>query len=312
MYAFDSRIRYSETDTQEKLKLESLIDYFQDCSSFQSEDRGVGFSFMREHHVAWIVNYWQIDIVRRPAFGEKVRTGTYPYGFKGFIGFRNFRMETVAGEKLADANSVWSLFDLERGIPVKVLPEMMKAYTLDPKFDMEYLPRKIKIPKPDAVDKRNGTNSGSIMNTAGKAGHDSETEHDGRQIWKQSQNAEGKMEESGGAGIILETFPEIPVSQTMLDSNGHVNNGQYVRIAMSLVGDESAVRRLRVEYVSQAHLGDVIVPKVYKTSDEAASAASDAEGKAGETPETGGKTGVRTIVLASEETGKPYAVVEVS
>ena len=42
MYTFDSRIRYSETDSEGKLTMASIINYFQDCSTFQSEDLGLG------------------------------------------------------------------------------------------------------------------------------------------------------------------------------------------------------------------------------------------------------------------------------
>ena len=34
MYAFDSRIRYSETDSEGYLTLDALLNYFQDCSTF--------------------------------------------------------------------------------------------------------------------------------------------------------------------------------------------------------------------------------------------------------------------------------------
>ena len=79
MYTFDGRIRYSEVDAGRKLTAEKTIDYFQDCSSFQSEDLGVGLDYMNEHHFAWVINYWQICFDRRPVMGEAVRTGTQPY-----------------------------------------------------------------------------------------------------------------------------------------------------------------------------------------------------------------------------------------
>ena len=41
MYTFDSRIRYSEVGEDKRLTLISLVDYFQDCSTFQSEDLGI-------------------------------------------------------------------------------------------------------------------------------------------------------------------------------------------------------------------------------------------------------------------------------
>ena len=76
MYKFDGRIRYSEVDSERKLTVEKMIDYFQDCSSFQSEDLGVGLDYMAENEFAWVVNYWQIRFDRRPVMGEAVRTGT--------------------------------------------------------------------------------------------------------------------------------------------------------------------------------------------------------------------------------------------
>ena len=42
MYTFDSRIRYSETDETGALSLLGVINYMQDCSTFQSEDIGLG------------------------------------------------------------------------------------------------------------------------------------------------------------------------------------------------------------------------------------------------------------------------------
>ena len=47
MYAFDSRIRYSETDSEGELTLDALLNYFQDCSTFHSEDVGLGIGYMR-------------------------------------------------------------------------------------------------------------------------------------------------------------------------------------------------------------------------------------------------------------------------
>ena len=60
MYTFDSRIRYSETDSEGKLTMASLINYFQDCSTFQSEDLGVGLEYFRENHMVWVLSSWQI------------------------------------------------------------------------------------------------------------------------------------------------------------------------------------------------------------------------------------------------------------
>ena len=51
MYSFNSRIRYSELDETGRLRLESLLDYFQDCSTFHSEDIGLGVDYLKERHL---------------------------------------------------------------------------------------------------------------------------------------------------------------------------------------------------------------------------------------------------------------------
>lgn len=147
MYTFDSRVRYSETTPDGFLRMESLIDYLQDCSTFQSEDLGIGIGYMKERHIAWVVNFWQIDVLRLPRLGERIVTGTSPYELRGFLGMRNFMVETESGERLVNANSVWSLLNLDRMAPERVTKEMQEGYELFPKFSMEYLPRKIAMPE---------------------------------------------------------------------------------------------------------------------------------------------------------------------
>lgn len=146
MYTFDGRIRYSEADGSRKLTVEKTIDYFQDCSTFQSEDLGIGLDYMSERKIAWVINYWQIQFLRRPVIGEAVRIGTQPYEFRGLMGMRNFLLETVEGERLAAANSVWTLLDMEKMYPMRIPEELVAKYETAPKLDMKYSPRKIAVP----------------------------------------------------------------------------------------------------------------------------------------------------------------------
>lgn len=146
MYSFDSRIRYSEVDSEGNITFNAILDYFQDCSSFQSEDLGVGIDFLKEKQMAWVLISWQIEVERYPRHGERVKVGTWPYDFKGFYGYRNFIMTNEEGERLAYANSMWVLLDLKNGRPSRLLPEMVEAYQLDPALAMESCPRKMKLP----------------------------------------------------------------------------------------------------------------------------------------------------------------------
>ena len=56
VYDFTSRVRYSETDADAKLSLTGIMNYFQDCSTFHSEDSGVGVSYYEREKKAWLLS----------------------------------------------------------------------------------------------------------------------------------------------------------------------------------------------------------------------------------------------------------------
>lgn len=231
MYKFNSRIRYSEIDSKGNLSLESLLNYFQDCSTFHSEDVGVGLGYLMERHWAWVLSAWQIVAERYPKLCENVEIGTAPYEFKGFFGYRNFLMNTAEGERLACANTLWILMDMDSMRPVKPTKEMVEAYKIEEKLSMDYAPRKISLPASEGVKKE-----------------------------------------------VLE------VKSHHLDTNNHVNNGQYVRIALEClpvkyIQEGLFLRQMRAEYKRQAYLGDKIYPVVYEKEDIAAVSLNDEEGK---------------------------------
>ena len=225
MYAVDSRIRYSETDSEGRLTLNALLNYFQDCSTFHSEDVGLGIGYMKEIGQVWVLSAWQIVVNRYPQLGEKVRIVTLPYESKAFLGYRNFAMLDEKGEYIAKANSLWSLLDVTTGKPVIVNEAMRKGYVADEKLDMDYAPRKITVPE---------------------------------------------------GGQLLES---IVVKKHHLDTNHHVNNGQYVNIAMEYLPDDFVIRQMRAEYKKQAFLEDVLHPYVVQTENGYIICLQDEEGR---------------------------------
>ena len=208
MYTFESRIRYSETDSEGKLTMASLINYLQDCSIFQSEDLGLGLDYLEKAHLAWVLSAWQIVVDRYPGLGEQITVGTQPYDMKGFIGYRNFAIWGRDGEYAARANSVWSLLDTRTGRPVMVPGEMTEGYRLGEKLEMDYAPRKIAVP---------------------------------------------------GGGSLMEA---VTVRKHHLDTNHHVNNQQFIAMAMEYLPEGFCIGQVRAEYKRQAFLGDVLIPCV--------------------------------------------------
>ena len=230
-YTFDSRIRYSEIDHHRTITLPGIINYFQDCSTFQSEDIGYGVERFQTEGKAWVLSYWQVVVERYPKIGERVKVSTWATSFKGILAERNFQMVDESGQAVAYANSVWTFMDKQKGRPVKPGQDEIDAYGMEAPLEMHYEPRKIRLPE--------------------------------------------KMTDG-------ETFK---VRKYHIDTNEHVNNCQYVQMALEVLPEEIQVHKLRVDYKKSAVLGDRIFPKYAKEED-------------------------RVVVELCDEGGKAYAVVE--
>ena len=61
-----------------------------------------------------------------------------------------------------------------------------------------------------------------------------------------------------------ETLNPIRVLRADIDYNKHLNNANYIRMAMELLPEEFEVNGLRVEYRVPAKLGDMLVPTLYQ------------------------------------------------
>ena len=209
-YSFSGKIRYSEMDENRSLSLYSLVNYFQDCSNFHAEVCGVGLDWTEANRRAWMLASWQIFIDHYPTMGDLVEVSTWAYGFRGFIGYRNYEMKDETGRSIARANSEWVFMDTERGCPTKVPQIQAEAYGIEEerKLRDDFGKRKISIPE------------------------------NGRQ---------------------LEPFR---IQEYHLDTNHHVNNGQYIRFAEAYLPQGRKVGKLRAEYKKQVLLGDLLYPAV--------------------------------------------------
>ena len=231
MYRIDTKVRYSECGEDGKIKLASIINLFQDASSAQSESLGVGMDYLKSVKRAWILNSWQIIVERYPKAHEEIEVTTWPTGFRGVFGPRNFCLKTQDGEMLAYAHTLWVYMDIENGMPTKPSEEEKAIYGTEPPLEMEYASRKIKMPE------------------------------------------EAKVVDT------------ISVRKYHIDTNSHVNNCQYVQMAVEVLPEDFQTKQVRVEYKKSAVYGDKIVIKMAEEEE-------------------------RIVVELCDEYEVPYAVVE--
>ena len=230
-YSFTSRVRFSESGDDGRLTLPGILDYFQDCCTFQADSISQGHRELVKRNRVWVVSALQIIVNRYPALGEEIITTTYPYRLHGFTGLRNFTMDRPDGERLALANMQWTYLDIRTGLPARLQEEDLRGYVLDEKLPMDYAPRKIALP-------------------------------------------DGGKDEA-----------PFPVQKHHLDYNHHVNNCQYIRMAMDYLPEGYLAGQVRAEYKMQGLLDQIFCPRIFAEKD-------------------------RMVVALNNEEGNPYAVVE--
>ncbi|MDO5154597.1 MAG: thioesterase [Eubacteriales bacterium] len=145
MFEMTRQITYSQVGQNLLVDMAMLTHFFQDCTLFHSDSIGKGVRNLEDNRRAWFLSSWQIEVVRYPSYGERIRVRTWPHDFKGLYGYRNFEILDEQGEQIARANSIWIFMDVENLRPMKPEPEDVEGYEMSPALDMEYAPRKIKV-----------------------------------------------------------------------------------------------------------------------------------------------------------------------
>ncbi len=208
MQTFSSKIRYSELDKDRLLSVPALIDYFQDVSNFESEEKGVGLDWLLTNHTVWMLTGWQITVLRRPNLGEEIDAITWACGFRHFIGQRCFELRYRDGELLAYAYSEWAYIDTQTEKPATIPEKEYEAYGYKEPLDIEIKKTRVEVPKD------------------------------------------------------LSEREEFTVTRANIDTNNHVNNGQYIAIAMNYLPEGFKPAKINAVYKGQSRLGDALTPKI--------------------------------------------------
>ena len=207
-YEFLSRIRYSEVDQNERLTIDHLADYFQDCTIYHDDSVGLGLAYWRERGAMWVTTSWKVLFFDMPHCCDYVKVRTDAINCRSFVGVRNFTLRSESGKMLAAAFGKFALLDARTGKPVRIRPEEGDAYGRSDPIPMEEEKQHIVLPA-DAEEKE-----------------------------------------------------PIVVGIHHLDPNHHVNNVQYIIMAMNYLPEGFTPKMMRFSYHLSALLGDVIIPKI--------------------------------------------------
>ena len=238
MYSLTYKVTTSTCDSEGKLKLYSALQMMQDCSEMWIDSEPGVKQYFTEQNMAQLLATRQVEIVRVPEYKEELTVTTSVYGMKPMFGFRNTFIYDAQGKPCYKTWSMGAFVDKAAGKLKRVDDATIQSMTLEPQLEMNYKDRRIILPK--------GRSSES---------HPSLLE-DGRVATELDKVKDG--------GEVLEP---IKVLRADIDYNKHMNNANYVRMAMELLPEDFVVTGLRVEYRVAAKLGDCLTPTIYQIAD---------------------------------------------
>jgi acyl-ACP thioesterase len=152
MYEITQRVAASRTDAEGCMKFVSAIDMMQDCSQLWLESEPAIERYFREQGIAQVLVSRQADLIRMPRYGERLSVRTSVYECQSFIGYRNTVIYDEAGLPCVKSWSTGAFVVMETGKPAKLPAEQLGLLTMDPKVEMDYQGKKIRLPNQTGED----------------------------------------------------------------------------------------------------------------------------------------------------------------
>ncbi len=210
MYQLHYKVTTSTCDEQGRLKLFSALQMMQDCSELWVTSQPVLDDYYRRTGHTQLLASRQVDVLRRPVFGEDLTVRTTVWQVQPRFGYRNTVIADAQGHPCLTSWSMGAFVDRATGALAALPPEVAASVALEPRLDMDYRPRRIALPKCQPA--------------------------------------------------VLAPFEVWP---DYIDYNSHVNNAQYIRLALQCIPADFAVAGMRVEFKSPARLGHTLTPHLW-------------------------------------------------
>ena len=147
MYAWDTRILYSQLGPDGRLSLAGLLDLFQDIATLHAHDFGSGLDVMTENGRAWLLSRWRVRLGDLPRSAARVQVRTQAYESRRALNRRWFSLHDEQGKELACADSLWTLVDIATGAPTSAAQVVERYLEPGEGPDLGDLPRKVQVPQ---------------------------------------------------------------------------------------------------------------------------------------------------------------------
>lgn len=124
-------VHYYETNCRLECKMSSIINYFCDIGTKQSEELGVGIDYLTERRLAYVFYRYDIKVNRYPKYGEKIKVVTMAKSFKKFYASRAYEIYDENNEKIVEGEGIFLLINIDRRRALRIPEDQYIAYGVD-------------------------------------------------------------------------------------------------------------------------------------------------------------------------------------
>jgi acyl-ACP thioesterase len=217
-------LRYYEMDRHGEATPVTLLSLFEETAFTHCEAAGWGVYRLFEAGFGWVLLRGAMEMDRYPAYRESFKVQTWMSAARRFYGEREYRVIGEGGDVIGRARSLWAFFSLERKRPVPVLDDILRAWAPEGTRSYDIELGEIAGPPPGPT---------------------------------------ASAERMRGTAPTTKDIA-FAVRASEIDTNGHVNNVNYLAWALESVADEVLGDRylasVRGQYKREVTYGSAVRP----------------------------------------------------
>ncbi|UCH65951.1 MAG: hypothetical protein JSW63_02110 [Ignavibacterium sp.] len=138
------QVRAFDVDANNRLKVSSIFDYFQDAASLHADNLKVGYDEMIPMGYFWVMSWAKFEFNSYPKFKDEVKVQTWGKKQHKLYSVRDFLMLDDDENVLCKATTAWLFLDAKSLRP-KIMPQLFPdVIFLKDKSAIDDLPEKFK------------------------------------------------------------------------------------------------------------------------------------------------------------------------
>lgn len=126
------RVGIEQTGADNEITDRALLSIMEDIASLHSASIGYGPVDLEEKKSGWILLDWQIKVLKRPKYSEKINAATWSRKCDRVCAYRDFEFRNECGEIIVIGTSRWVMLDITTRRPIRITPEIAQLYESEP------------------------------------------------------------------------------------------------------------------------------------------------------------------------------------